>query len=97
MLAGIAAFYAISNDIRVLVLAWLFPTGLCALFGTPIRPIIGIPLLILAYAIYPVIFAAFIKARTWRRFSILCILLASVLLLNMVGCRNTHERFSNLQ
>src|SRR5690349_9587189 len=83
----IGAMALVAPDPKALVFAFLFPLGICALFGTPLPPVIGVLLCILSYVIYLFALLTFMRVRTWGRFSLICFGFACLLLLNVAGCR----------
>ena len=87
----LGAMALITTDPTALAFAWLFPYGLCgilsALLGSPQSDVLGMAILVVSFAIYIVMFMAFVRARTWIRFAVLCLVLACLLLLNVAGCQ----------
>ncbi len=93
MMAG----FLILPDIRVWNWALFFPMGLSRLMAEPWgNSPVNLGLTIIAYAIYPVFFAAFVRAHTWKLFWWVCFILACVLLLNILGCRQMLDHHSTV-
>lgn len=97
---SLGAMALITTDPSALAFAWLFPYGLCAVLcavlGSPPSEILGKSLLFASFAVYIAMFVAFLRARTWIRLAVLCLILGCLLLLNVAGCRMTAEEISRI-
>lgn len=96
----LGAMALITTDPSALAFAWLFPYGLCAILcavlGSPQSEVLGHSLLFASFAVYIAMFVAFLRARTWIRLAVLCLILGGLLLLNVAGCRMTAGGISRI-
>lgn len=93
---GPKLIFATSDNLRLCIgWAFLFPCGLAALAG-PGSKVFGLALLLISYASFIAILVAFMRARSWRTYVMLCICFAVLLMLNISGCRKVHEGLSGI-
>ena len=80
-----------------ILIAPLFPCGLSMLA----RPssnfrVVRVGLLVISYASFIAFLVAFIRARGWVTYGLLCVGFAVLLALNVAGCREMQKGLSNI-
>ena len=81
-----------------IVIAPLFPFGLAGLFTDPDVGVGRFAIIIVAisYLSFLAFLVAFLRARTWRSYIILCVGFGVLLFLNIAGCRQIGRGFSGI-
>jgi hypothetical protein len=74
----------------------LFPFGIAILMGGPGSRFMGLTLVVISYVSFLAFLVAFIRARTWAAYGMLCLGFAILLLLNVAGCREVHKGLSKI-
>ncbi len=98
-----AAVVSYTNELAFQLLL-VFPTGLLTfapsvseIHNETLRMFLGAVIIIVPYGIYLYLIAAMFRAWRWNTFGVVCFILACVLLLNVVGCRQMAAEFSRIR
>ena len=91
MVMSLGALALLDTNPRSLAFAWVFPYGLwfalSMALGSPQSEALSTTLLVSSFAVYVVMLVAVVRARTWVRLAVACLVLACLLLLNVAGCQ----------
>jgi hypothetical protein len=95
LLAGSKVFTSSEGLGMGIQLALFFPCGLGLLFGPGSRGA-GLVFILVSYASFLAFLVAFVKARSWGTYGMLCVGFAVLLLLNVAGCHAMHKDLSGI-